>query len=155
MEAVPSSMQLLKPSLMSDFLTWAFWETLSESFRSLPRLASTACVQEIALAPSADLQVELLAVVLLGPLRPGRLRPFRTKAAFLAPEVPAAALDGKTQIRLKQIPKSLPLSWREQHRSMNVSWIIGMLWTALANYSSNNSRKSLIRSNGFALRLPI
>ena len=27
--------------------------------------------------------------------------------------------------------------------------------TALANYSSSNSRKSLIRSNGFALRLPI
>jgi hypothetical protein len=25
----------------------------------------------------------------------------------------------------------------------------------LANYSSSNSRKSLIRSNGFALRLPI
>jgi site-specific DNA recombinase len=41
------------------------------------------------------------------------------RLAFLAPEVAAAALDGETQIRLKQIPKSLPLSWREQHRSMN------------------------------------
>jgi hypothetical protein len=40
------------------------------------------------------------------------------RLAFLAPEVAAAALDGETQIRLKQIPKSLPLSWREQHRSM-------------------------------------
>jgi hypothetical protein len=41
------------------------------------------------------------------------------RLAFLAPDVAAAALDGQTQIRLKQIPKSLPLSWREQHRSIN------------------------------------
>jgi hypothetical protein len=41
------------------------------------------------------------------------------RLAFLAPEVAADALDGETQTRLKQIPKSLPLSWREQHRSMN------------------------------------
>jgi site-specific DNA recombinase len=53
------------------------------------------------------------------------------RLAFLAPEVAAAALDDE------------------------LSWVIGMLLTALANYSSNNSRKSLIRSNGFALRLPI
>jgi site-specific recombinase XerD len=32
--------------------------------------------------------------------------------------VAAAALDGQTQIRLKQVPESLPLSWREQHRSI-------------------------------------
>jgi site-specific DNA recombinase len=41
------------------------------------------------------------------------------RLAFLAPDVAAAALYGQTQIRLKQIPKSLPLSWREQHRSIN------------------------------------
>ena len=36
------------------------------------------------------------------------------RLAFLAPEVAAAALDGETPIRLKQIPKLLPLPWREQ-----------------------------------------
>ena len=38
------------------------------------------------------------------------------RLAFLAPEVAAAALDGETPIRLKQIPKLLPLSWREQRQ---------------------------------------
>ena len=34
-------------------------------------------------------------------------------------------------------------------------FLIECYGTALANYSSSNSRKSLIRSNGLALRLPI
>ena len=38
------------------------------------------------------------------------------RLAFLAPEIAAAALDGDTSIRLKQIPKPLPLSWREQRQ---------------------------------------
>ena len=38
------------------------------------------------------------------------------RLAFLAPEVAATALDGETPIRLKQIPKLLPLPWREQHQ---------------------------------------
>ena len=39
------------------------------------------------------------------------------RLAFLAPEIAAAALDGQTSIKLKQIPKLLPLSWREQRLS--------------------------------------
>jgi site-specific DNA recombinase len=37
------------------------------------------------------------------------------RLAFLSPEVTRAALDGQETIELKQIPKLLPLSWRE-HR---------------------------------------
>lgn len=36
------------------------------------------------------------------------------RLAFLAPEIATAALHGDTPIRLKQIPKVLPLSWRGQ-----------------------------------------
>jgi hypothetical protein len=39
------------------------------------------------------------------------------RLAFLAPELAAAALDDETPIRLRQIPKLLPLSWREQRQS--------------------------------------
>ena len=41
------------------------------------------------------------------------------RLAFLAPEIVAAALVGETPIKLKQIPKLLPLSWREQRRSID------------------------------------
>jgi DNA invertase Pin-like site-specific DNA recombinase len=41
------------------------------------------------------------------------------RLAFLAPELTAAVLDGEMPIRLKQIPKLLPLSWREQRRSID------------------------------------
>ena len=41
------------------------------------------------------------------------------RLAFLAPEIAAAALDGETPIKLKQIPKLLPLSWREQRQSIS------------------------------------
>jgi site-specific DNA recombinase len=41
------------------------------------------------------------------------------RLAFLAPEIAAAALDGETSIKLKQIPKLLPLSWREQRQSID------------------------------------
>jgi hypothetical protein len=40
------------------------------------------------------------------------------RLAFLPPELTRAALAGETIIELKQIPKSLPLSWREQHPSI-------------------------------------
>jgi site-specific DNA recombinase len=40
------------------------------------------------------------------------------RLAFLAPEIAAAALDGETSIRLKEIQKLLPLSWREQGQSI-------------------------------------
>jgi site-specific DNA recombinase len=40
------------------------------------------------------------------------------RLAFLPPELTRAALDGDTTIELKQIPKLLPLSWREQHQSV-------------------------------------
>ena len=38
------------------------------------------------------------------------------RLAFLAPEIAAAAINGDARIRLKQIPKLLPLPWREQHQ---------------------------------------
>ena len=40
------------------------------------------------------------------------------RLAFLTPDLTRAALDGEATIELKQIPKLLPLSWREQHRSV-------------------------------------
>jgi site-specific DNA recombinase len=40
------------------------------------------------------------------------------RLAFLPPELTRAVLDAKTTIKLKQIPKLLPLSWREQHQSV-------------------------------------
>ena len=40
------------------------------------------------------------------------------RLAFLPPDLTRAALDGEATIELKQIPKLLPLSWREQHRSI-------------------------------------
>ena len=40
------------------------------------------------------------------------------RLAFLPPDLTRAALDGEATIELKQIPKLLPLSWREQHRSV-------------------------------------
>jgi site-specific DNA recombinase len=40
------------------------------------------------------------------------------RLAFLAPELTAAALDGEMPVRLKQIPKLLPLSWRGQRQSI-------------------------------------
>ena len=41
------------------------------------------------------------------------------RLAFLPPDLTRAALAGETTIELKQIPKSLPLSWREQHRPVS------------------------------------
>lgn len=40
------------------------------------------------------------------------------RLAFLSPHLTKAALDGEATIKLKQIPKLLPLSWREQRRSV-------------------------------------
>lgn len=40
------------------------------------------------------------------------------RLAFLPPDLMKAALEGETAIELKQIPKTLPLSWQEQHRSI-------------------------------------
>jgi DNA invertase Pin-like site-specific DNA recombinase len=40
------------------------------------------------------------------------------RLAFLSPDMTSAALDGDATIELRQIPKLLPLSWREQHRSI-------------------------------------
>ena len=40
------------------------------------------------------------------------------RLAFLTPDLTRAALDGEATIELKQIPKLLPVSWREQHRSI-------------------------------------
>jgi site-specific DNA recombinase len=40
------------------------------------------------------------------------------RLAFLPPDLTRAALDGEAAIELKQIPKLLPLSWREQHLSI-------------------------------------
>jgi site-specific DNA recombinase len=40
------------------------------------------------------------------------------RLAFLPPDLTRAALDGEATIELKQIPKLLPLSWREQHLSI-------------------------------------
>jgi site-specific DNA recombinase len=39
------------------------------------------------------------------------------RLAFLTPDLTRAALDGETTAELKQIPKLLPRSWREQRRS--------------------------------------
>ncbi len=36
------------------------------------------------------------------------------RLAFLAPELTSAAIDGSHRVKLNQIPKLLPLSWREQ-----------------------------------------
>jgi site-specific DNA recombinase len=41
------------------------------------------------------------------------------RLAFLPPDLTGAALAGETAIELKQIPKLLPLSWSEQHRSVS------------------------------------
>jgi hypothetical protein len=41
------------------------------------------------------------------------------RLAFLVPDLTRAALDGEVTIELKEIPKLLPLSWREQHRSVS------------------------------------
>ena len=41
------------------------------------------------------------------------------RLAFLPPDLTGAALAGETAIELKQIPKRLPLSWSEQHRSVS------------------------------------
>ena len=38
--------------------------------------------------------------------------------AFLAPRIAATALDGEMPLRLRQIPKLLPLSWRHQRHSI-------------------------------------
>jgi len=40
------------------------------------------------------------------------------RLAFLPPEVATAAMNGGPLIRLKQIPKLLPMSWHEQRRSI-------------------------------------
>ncbi|MBR1153969.1 recombinase family protein [Bradyrhizobium sp. JYMT SZCCT0428] len=40
------------------------------------------------------------------------------RLAFLSPDLTRAALDGEATTELKQIPKCLPLSWREQHQSI-------------------------------------
>ncbi|QDW37769.1 recombinase family protein [Bradyrhizobium sp. KBS0727] len=40
------------------------------------------------------------------------------RLAFLAPEIARAALHDNTPIRLKQIPKTMSLSWREQRQSI-------------------------------------
>jgi hypothetical protein len=40
------------------------------------------------------------------------------RLAFLAPRLADAAVQGDVPFRLKQIPKLLPLSWREQHQSI-------------------------------------
>lgn len=40
------------------------------------------------------------------------------RLAFLAPGIAEAAIQGGTPLSLKQIPKLLPLSWREQHQSI-------------------------------------
>jgi hypothetical protein len=40
------------------------------------------------------------------------------RLAFLPPDLTRAVLDGEATIELKQIPKLLPLSWREQRRSV-------------------------------------
>jgi site-specific DNA recombinase len=40
------------------------------------------------------------------------------RLAFLPPDLTRAIFDGEATIELKQIPKLLPLSWREQHRSL-------------------------------------
>lgn len=40
------------------------------------------------------------------------------RLAFLAPGIAEAAVHGDAPFKLKQIPKLLPLSWREQHQSI-------------------------------------
>jgi site-specific DNA recombinase len=40
------------------------------------------------------------------------------RLAFLTPDLTRAALNGEAAFELQQIPKRLPLSWREQHRSI-------------------------------------
>ena len=40
------------------------------------------------------------------------------RLAFLPPDLTRAVLDGEATIELKQIPKLLPLSWQDQHRSV-------------------------------------
>ena len=41
------------------------------------------------------------------------------RLAFLPPDLTRAILDGEATVELKQIPKLLPLSWQEQHRSVS------------------------------------
>jgi hypothetical protein len=40
------------------------------------------------------------------------------RLAFLPPDLTRSVLDGEATLELKQIPKLLPLSWREQQRSV-------------------------------------
>jgi site-specific DNA recombinase len=40
------------------------------------------------------------------------------RLAFLSPDIAEAAIQGAAPFSLKQIPKLLPLSWREQHQSL-------------------------------------
>lgn len=40
------------------------------------------------------------------------------RLAFLAPDMTSGALDADTRVRLSQVPKLLPLSWREQRRML-------------------------------------
>jgi hypothetical protein len=40
------------------------------------------------------------------------------RLAFLSPKVTSAILEGDRPLELKQIPKLLPISWREQQRML-------------------------------------
>ncbi len=60
--------------------------------------------------------IEELAVV--ADLHPKVVRQ-ELRLAFLTPALTRAALDGEATFQLKDLPKLLPLSWQEQHRSAN------------------------------------
>ncbi|MBR1267656.1 recombinase family protein [Bradyrhizobium sp. AUGA SZCCT0222] len=66
---------------------------------------------------SSGRQASIEALAAAADLHPKVIRQ-GLRLAFLPPDLTMAALDGDATIELKQIPKSLPLSWREQHRSL-------------------------------------
>ncbi|MBR1270319.1 recombinase family protein [Bradyrhizobium sp. AUGA SZCCT0222] len=66
---------------------------------------------------SSGRQTSIEAVAAEANLHPKIIRQ-ELRLAFLPPDLIKAALEGEATIELKQIPKTLPLSWQEQHRSI-------------------------------------
>jgi site-specific DNA recombinase len=66
---------------------------------------------------SSGRQTSIEALAAQANLHPKVIRQ-ELRLAFLPPDLTKAALEGEAAIELKQIPKTLPLSWQEQHRSI-------------------------------------
>ncbi|MBR1156006.1 recombinase family protein [Bradyrhizobium sp. JYMT SZCCT0428] len=66
---------------------------------------------------SSGRQTSIEALAAVANLHPKVIRQ-ELRLAFLPPDLMKATLEGKAAIELKKIPKNLPLSWNQQHRSI-------------------------------------